>query len=336
MSAPTVGENKRATEPRSSGRDTFTRYWGKYSAIAILVFMVAVFAILEPSFLRGGNLPRIVEQSSITILLAFGEFFAILLAGIDLSVGSVMAFTGVVSAKLMLTGLPWPLAVLLAVLVGTAIGFLNGTLISVTKLHPFIITLGTMATFRGMTYVVSDATAVSGLPPEFGRTVGGRTLGVVPVPVIIVAAVLAVLMFVTLKTTAGRNLYAMGGNPQAAWYAGINSRRHTLLAFSISGTCAGLAGMVNVARLGAAEPNAGTGYELFAIAAVIIAGTSFFGGEGLIWKVLIGGLIIGTINNGLNMVGVSAYYQQIAMGTLIVVAVTLDRYFGPRSGAGSR
>lgn len=331
MTATTKSTPTQKRETKETGREVFTRYWGRYSAIAILALMLVVFSALEPAFLRGGNPPRIVEQSSITILLAFGEFFAILLAGIDLSVGSVMAFSSVVSAQLMAGGTAWPLAVVVGVLVGSAIGALNGTLISVTKLHPFIITLGTMAVFRGMTYVVSDATAVSGLPPAFSRTIGGRVFGAVPVPVLVVALVLAVLVFFTVKTKAGRNLYAMGGNPQAAWYAGINSTRHTLLAFTISGTCAGLAGMVNVARLGAAEPNAGTGYELFAIAAVIIAGTSFFGGEGLIWKVLIGGLIIGTINNGLNMVGVSSYYQQIAMGSLIVIAVTLDRYFGPRA-----
>lgn len=320
------------TGGRGDLRETFTRYWGKYSAIAILVLIVVVFAGLEPSFLTGGNPTRIVEQSSITILLAFGEFFAILLAGIDLSVGSVMALTGVVTAQLMAGGMSWPLAVLVGgVLTGAGIGVLNGTLISVTGLHPFIITLGTMSILRGATYVLSHATAVSGLPPEFSHVVGGKIGGLVPVPVLVVLVVLAVLAFFTTKTTAGRNLYAMGGNPQAAWFAGINSTRHTLLAFTISGVCAGLAGTVNVARLGAAEPNAGTGYETYAIAAVIIAGTSFFGGEGVIWKVLIGGLIIGTINNGLNMVGVSSYYQQVAMGTLIVLAVTLDRFFGPRA-----
>jgi len=320
------------TKEHESGRDVFTRYWGKYSAIAILVLLVSLFGALERSFLTGGNPARIVEQSSVTILLAFGEFFAILLGGIDLSVGSVMAFTSVIAAKLMVAGVPWPVAVVVGgVLVGAAIGCLNGALIAVTRLHPFIITLGTMAIFRGLTYVISEATAISGLPPEFSRTIGGRIFGFLPTPIFIVALVLAALVFFTVKTKPGRNLYAMGGNPQAAWYAGINSTRHTLLAFTISGVCAGLAGTVNVARIGAAEPNSGTGYELFAIAAVIIAGTSFFGGEGVIWKVLVGGLIIGTINNGLNMVGVSSYYQQVAMGALIVVAVTLDRYFGPRA-----
>ncbi len=323
-----VGTEGRAGE---TARERFTRYWGSYSAIAILLLLGAVFSTLSPSFLTTANQSNIAEQSTVTILLAFGQFFAILLGGIDLSVGSVMAFTGVSSAQLMVAGMPWPLAVLLGgVFVGATVGAINGALISVTKLHPFIITLGTMTILRGVTYVVSDATAVSGLPASFSRAFGRDLMGFLPAPVLVVIVVLAVLVFFTTKTKAGRNIYAMGGNPQAAWYAGINANRHTVLAFTISGTCAGLAGTVNIARLGAAEPNAGTGYELFAIAAVIIAGTSFFGGEGVIWKVLIGGLIIGTINNGLNMVGASAYYQQIAMGGLIVIAVTLDRYFGPR------
>ena len=317
---------------REKARLTFTKYWGKYSSIAILVLIIAIFGALEPSFLSGANPSRIVEQSSITILLAFGEFFAILLAGIDLSVGSVMALSGVITAQFMTAGFSWPVAVLLGgVLVGALLGLINGTLVAVTRLHPFIITLGTMSIFRGLTYVVSDATAVSGLAPGFSRAVAGKVFGFLPVPILLVVVMLGILVFFTTKTKAGRNLYAMGGNPLAAWYAGINSTRHTLIAFTISGLCAGLAGTVNVARLGAAEPNAGTGYEVFAIAAVIIAGTSFFGGEGVIWKVLIGGLIIGSINNGLNMVGVSSYYQQVAMGALIIIAVTLDRFFGPRA-----
>lgn len=318
---------------QATAKERFQGLWAKYSTLAILVLIFILFSAMAPqSFLSGSNFLRIFEQSSITILLAVGEFFAILLAGIDLSVGSVMALTGVVAAKLMLLGLPWWLAVIIGcLLLGAFIGAINGFLVNLTGLPPFVITLGTMAIFRGLTYVLSDARAVSGLPPEFREAVGGQLFGFVAMPIVIALVVAAILVFFTLRTKPGRNLYAMGGNPQAAWFAGINLKRHTLLAFTICGLCAGLAGMVNVARLGAAEPNAGTGYELFAIAAVIIGGTSFFGGEGFIHRVVIGGLIIGTINNGLNMVGVSAYYQQVAMGALIVIAVTLDRFFGASS-----
>lgn len=308
--------------------------WSRFSTLAILILIFAVFAGLAPaSFLSASNGLQILVQSSITVLLACGEFFAILLAGIDLSVGSVMAFTGVVAGKLMLSGMPWQLAVFIGcVVVGAVIGALNGILINLTRLPPFIITLGSMAILRGLTVVMTNARAVSGLPPGFGRAIGGKFFGTIATPVVIAVVVAGVLWFFAARTKAGRNLYAMGGNPQAAWFAGINLNRHTVLAFTISGTCAGLAGMVNVARLGAAEPNAGTGYELFAIAAVIIGGTSFFGGEGVIWKVVMGGLIIGTINNGLNMVGVSGNFQQVAMGALIILAVTLDRFFGASKG----
>lgn len=309
--------------------ERFQDLWSRYSTMAIAVFIIIVFSVLAPhSFLTGSNFLRVLEQSSTYVLLAVGEFFAILLGGIDLSIGSVMALTGVVSAKLMVLGVPWPLATLVGcVLLGAAIGALNGWLINLTGLPPFVITLGTMGIFRGLTYVLSDARAVSGVPISYTSTMGGKLLGV-GVPAWIALAVTLLLMFFTLKMKAGRNLYAMGGRPEAAWFAGVNLKRHTLLAFTISGTGAGLAGMVNLARLGAAEPNAGTGIEMFAIAAVIIGGTSFFGGEGSIWKVAVGGVIIGTIYNGLNMVGVSSYYQQIAMGSLIVVVVTLDRFFG--------
>lgn len=311
-------------------RLSFTDVWDKYSTVLILILMILVFGALEPvAFLGGSNLIKIVEQSAITILLACGEFFAILLAGIDLSVSSTMALTGVVTAKLLVAGVhPFLAVVLGAILLGGLIGALNGGLINATGLPPFIITLGTQAILRGLTLTVSSARAVSGVPVTFTKAMGGKLFGVVPTPILIALITALVLTFFTKKTQAGRNLYAIGGNAQSAWFAGINVKRHTLLAFTIAGICAGLAGMVNIARLGAAEPNAGTGYETFAIAAAIIGGTSFFGGVGVVPKVVVGGLIIGVINNGLNMVGVSSYYQQIAMGALIIVAVTLDRFFG--------
>lgn len=312
-------------------KKTFTDYWEKYSTVAILVLMVCVFGILEPqAFMTGSNFIKIIEQSSITILLACGEFFAILLAGIDLSVGSILALSGVVTAKLMVDfGMPPAMAVLIGtILLGILIGGANGFLINVTGLPPFIITLGMQSILRGLTMIVSNARAVSGVPIQFTKCVGGRIFDLIPIPIIIVLITAGIFIFFTMKTQAGRNLYAVGGNQQAAWYAGINVKKHFLLAFMISGLCAGMAGMVNVARLAAAEPTAGTGYDTHAIAAVIIGGTSFFGGQGMIPKVVVGGLIIGVINNGLNMVGLSSYYQTIAMGVLIIAAVTLDRFFG--------
>ena len=313
-------------------QNSFTDYWDRYSTIAIFILMVALFGALEPkAFLSNGNLIKIVEQSSITILLACGEFFAILLAGIDLSVSSTMAFTGVMTASLMQAGVHPVLSVLIGIVIlGAGIGLMNGLLINFTGLPPFIITLGTQSILRGFTMVIANARSV-GVDPAFSKALGGKLFGFIPTSIIIALLTALVLIVFTTQFQAGRNLYAIGGNSQAAWFAGINIKKHTLLAFMISGLCAGLAGMVNISRLGAAEPNAGTGYETFAIAAVIIGGTSFFGGQGVIAKVIVGGLIIGVINNGLNMVGVSSFYQQIAMGTLIIVPVTLDRFFGAGS-----
>ena len=310
---------------------TFNDYWDRYSTITILALMIAIFGALRPSsFLTGSNLVKIIEQSSITILLGLGEFFAILLGGIDLSVSSTMALSGALTAQLMVYGGLHPLlAIFLGVLVfGAAIGMVNGFLVTATGLPPFIITLGTQAILRSLVYIVTDARAVSGLPASFSKTMGGDVFGLIPVPILVAVVTALILTFFTAKLQAGRNLYALGGNSQSAWYAGITVKKHTILAFAISGVCAALAGMVNIARLAAAEPNAGTGYETYAIEAVIIGGASFFGGVGKIPKVVIGGLIIGVINNGLNMVGVSSYYQQLAMGCLLILAVTLDRFFG--------
>jgi D-allose transport system permease protein len=310
---------------------TFSDYWDRYSTITILAIMIVVFGVLRPSsFLTTGNLVKIMEQSSITILLGLGEFFAILLGGIDLSVSSIMALSGAVTAKLMINAGfdPW-LAILVGIVFfGLFVGLVNGVLVTATGLPPFIITLGTQAILRSLVYIVTDARAVSGLPASFSTSIGGKLFGVVPVPIIVALVAAAVLTFFTVKCQSGRNLYALGGNTQSAWYAGITVKKHTIIAFAISGLCAALAGMVNIARLAAAEPNAGTGYETYAIEAVIIGGASFFGGIGKIPKVIIGGLIIGVINNGLNMVGVSSYYQQLAMGCLLIIAVTLDRFFG--------
>jgi D-allose transport system permease protein len=243
-----------------------------------------------------------------------------------------MALSGVVCAKLMVSGVHPVLAVILGIfLFGALVGALNGVLINITNLPPFIITLGTQSVFRGLTYILSDARSVSGISTGFMKAVAGKIGGVIPMPIVIALIVAAVMIFFTTKTKAGRNIYALGGNPQSAYFAGITTKRHQLLCFILSSVCASLAGMVNIARLGSAEPNAGTGYETYAIAAVIIGGTSFFGGQGTVWKVVIGAIIIGVINNGLNMVGLSSYYQQIAMGILIILAVTLDRFFGASS-----
>lgn len=306
-----------------------SQLWEKYGTFVILLLMVAIFGIISPTyFFTKQNFIQILLQSSVTILIACGEFFAILIAGIDLSVGSVIALTGMVTAKMLMAGYPVAVSILVGgVLLGAVLGAINGGLVNLTKLHPFIITLGTVSIFRGITLIISNAQPVFGFPASFSSSVSGW-LWFIPIPVIIAVTVALALTFLTDKTKLGRNIYAMGGNKDAAYYSGINVGLHTMIVFIISGICAGIAGVVLIARLGSAEPLAATGYETFAIASAIIGGTSFFGGKGVVMKVLVGGIIIGAISNGLNMLSVPTYYQQVVMGALIIGAVTLERVFG--------
>ncbi|MEM1484595.1 D-allose ABC transporter permease [Oscillospiraceae bacterium PP1C4] len=304
---------------------SFNTFWQKYGTLGILLLLLAILAALRPqSIFSLQGVTQILTQSSVNILMAVGEFFAILIAGIDLSVGSVAALTGMITAKLMVGGIDPAIALLLGVIFGATLGFINGTLVNSTGLHPFIITLGTQAIYRGTTIIISGARSVFGFPASFTTAISGNFLGI-PVPVLVALVVALILGFLTTKTKAGRNIYALGGNAQAAWFSGINVKLHTLLVFVISGVCSGIAGIVLLGRVGAAEPAAATGFETYAIAAAIIGGTSFFGGKGKIFGVVMGGLIIGLINYGMNVLTVSSSYQQIVMGALIIGSVALDR-----------
>jgi D-allose transport system permease protein len=305
---------------------SFRTFWQKYGILLILLLLVVVMGILSPKyFLTVNNLIQIVLQSSITILIAVGEFFAILIAGIDLSVGSVLALTGMVTAKMMVGGVPIIVAILVGgVILGGLLGLINGILVVQTGLHPFIITLGGLTIFRGLTLVISDARPVYGFPAAFQRIVAGDIVGI-PVPIIIALAVAMLFYIITTKTILGRNLYAIGGNQDSAWLSGVNVKIHKMVVFALSGMSAGVAGIVMIGRLGAAEPLAGQGFELYAIAAAIIGGTSFFGGKGRVSGVVVGAIIIGLINNSLNILNVPTFYQQIVMGSLIIGSVFLDK-----------
>lgn len=305
---------------------SFRAFWQKYGILLILLLLVVIMGILSPKyFLTVNNLVQIILQSSITILIAVGEFFAILIAGIDLSVGSVLALTGMVTAKLLVNGVPILLSVLFGgVILGGALGLVNGFLVVQTGLHPFIITMGGLTIFRGLTLVISDARPVYGFPPAFQRTIAG-SLCKIPIPILIALAVAVLFYIITTKTILGRNLYAIGGNQDSAWLSGVNVKIHKIVVFVFSGVCSGVAGVVMIGRLGAAEPLAGQGFELYAIASAIIGGTSFFGGKGRISGVVIGAIIIGLINNSLNILNVPTFYQQIVMGSLIIGSVFLDK-----------
>lgn len=242
--------------------------------------------------------------------------------------GSVVALTGIITGKLLVSGMnPFLSVVIGGILVGVVLGGCNGLLVNYTGLHPFIITLGTNAIFRGLTMIISGANPVFGFPYSFILALTGN-IWIVPAPVLLAVSVTMILWFISVHTGLGRNIYALGGNREAAYFSGIDIKLHTLVVFVISGICSGLAGVLSAARLGAAEPGTGQNFETFAIASAIIGGTSFFGGRGRIPSVVVGGLIIGTISNGLNILQIPTFYQLVVMGGLIIAAVSLDRLIG--------
>lgn len=305
----------------------FKSFWDRFGTLSILILIMVCLSIASPQyFLTMDNFKQIGLQSTVYILLAFGEFFAILLAGIDLSVGSVAALVGTFIAMMLKASVPVPVAILVGLLVSIVFGAINGFLINALDLHPFVVTLGTNTIFRGITLVVSGGSPIFGLPASF-KGLSGYVAGF-PIPFLFAIVVGIILILFTNKTVVARNLYALGGNKQAAWYSGINTQRFTLFAHVLASFLAGVAGVIMTSRVGAAEPTAGDGYETFAIASCIIGGTSFFGGKGKIFGVLLGGLTIGTITNGLNILNVSSYWQKVVMGALIIASVALEKLVG--------
>jgi ribose transport system permease protein len=299
---------------------------GRESGIIIgFLILCAVFAWLNPAFMRVDNLLDIALQSSITAVLAIGMTLVIITAGIDLSVGSVVALSAYLTADLMARGVAIPLAILAGLGCGLLAGALNGLLITKGQLPPFIVTLGTMSLLRGLVLIYSQGAPVYGVPPEFKAIIAGRFLGV-PMPVLI-AAVIAILAWLTLQYTPfGQQVIAIGGNEEAARLSGINVHRRLISVYMISGMLAGVAALILTARLGAAEPISGTGYELNAIAAAVMGGASLAGGQGSILGTVIGALIMGSLQNGLTLNNVPAFYQQVAVGAVIIVAVFVDQW----------
>ena len=270
------------------------------------------------------NITNVFTQVSTNAIIAVGMTFVILTGGIDLSVGSTVAISGAVSASIIKSTNNILLAILAASAVGIVIGLINGLLISKGKLQAFIATLATMTIFRGATLVFTDGTPISKLPEKFVH-IGNGKIGIIPVPVIITVIVFLIAVYVLTQTRFGRYLYALGGNEDSARLSGINTNKIKTLVYVISGFASSIAGVIIASRIGSASPNAGTGFELDAIAAVVIGGTSLAGGEGRITGTLIGALIIGVLNNGLNLMNVSPFYQSIVKGLVILLAVLLDK-----------
>ena len=289
-----------------------------------LVVMSVILSLVSPHFLTFDNLTNVFRQSAINALLALGQLMVIVTAGIDLSVGSIMGLCCVIFALLLKQGLPTLAALGATILLGLALGWINGLLLTMLKLpHPFISTLGMMNVARGAALIISGGFPISGLP-DTARFLGAGVTAAVPVPVMVVVLLYGLFHVFLTRTVVGRDIYAIGGNQQAAWLSGINVAGRLNLVYSLSGALAGLAAVILAGRMNSGFPLAGAGAELDAIAAVIIGGASFSGGVGTVWGTLTGALIIGLLRNGLNLLNVSSFWQTVVIGIVIVVAVWID------------
>jgi ribose transport system permease protein len=310
------------------------RHWfreaGRRAGIAVgLAILIVVFTLLSPGFLSFGNFTNIALQAAINAIVAIGMTFTIVTAGIDLSVGSTVALTSVIAADLMVTGVPIPIAIVGALLVGAACGAINGLFIVKARLAPFIVTLGTLSIYRGAALLYTEGQPVYGVPAAFTAFLSGSFLGL-PVPVLLAAAVAVVAHVALRHTRLGEHTLAIGGNEEASRLSGVPVGYTRFMAYVISGGLAALAAVVLVARLGAAEPISGAGYELSAIAAAVMGGASLSGGRGSIIGTVMGALIIATLQVGLTLLNVQAFYQLMAIGIVTILAVMADRTEGAR------
>lgn len=326
------------TERITQEKRTFN-IWSLGSLIFLIV-LVAGLSIYSPEFRTYGNFLSLLRQATINGLIAFGMTVVILTGAIDLSVGGVLGltamlcagfikggFTGTIFGKVLsFSPIPPPVAMILALLIGGIFGALSGSLVSYGKMQPFIATMATMIIFQGVTLILSDGKPISGVGREGAlRFIGKGYVFGIPAPVILLAIVFGIFYFMLNHTAYGRHIYAIGSNKNAAKLAGISSEKTTISVYVISGIMSALAGLILLSRLGSAQPTLGDGYELDAIAAAALGGTSMNGGRGKISGTLIGVLIIAVLSNGLNIIGLRSYYQNVAKGIVILVAVLADR-----------
>jgi ribose transport system permease protein len=288
-----------------------------------LIALFIALSIASPNFLTSTNLSSVVRQTAVINIMALGMTLVIISGGIDLSVGSILALAGLLGTRAMERHAGIPAGMLIGVFMGTLCGFANGAMITFLRINPFIVTLGTMGIFRGLALIVSNGLPVHDIPPSFSYLGEGSLLGVPFVLWILLVCALA--MHVLLEhTRLGRYAFAIGSNPDAAFYAGVPVRFHTIAVFSIAGLLTGLAGMIEASRLMTGQPTGGQGYELQAIAAVVIGGGSLRGGEGSVLGTLIGAFIMGLLSNGSDLLGANPYWQQVLIGAVIIMAVSFD------------
>ncbi|MBZ9635372.1 ABC transporter permease subunit [Clostridium sp. FP1] len=296
----------------------------KYKSLIGLLILCIVISFITPRFLTIPNLKNVFTQVSVNAVIAIGMSFVILTGGIDLSVGSILAVSGAAAASIIKSTGNVYLAIIVALAIGCAIGLINGILISKGRIQAFIVTLATMTIFRGVTYVYTNGTPISGLGQSFSG-IGNKMLLGLPIPVILTIIVFGIAFYILSQTRYGRYLYALGGNEDSARLSGINTDKIKTLVYVICGGAAALSGIIVTSRIGSASPNAGVGFELDAISAVVLGGTSLAGGEGSVVGTIIGALIIGVLNNGLNLMNVSPFYQAIVKGLVILLAVMAEK-----------
>jgi ribose transport system permease protein len=305
----------------------FESVYRKYGTLIVLFVLIIIVSLINSKFLTMYNILNIFRQVSINGLIAFGMTFVILTGGIDLSVGAILGLSGMLLGLMVVAGIPDIVAIPTVLIIGALLGCFNGILISKLKLQAFIVTLATMTMFSGLTMIISDGIPAMGITknaPVLDFFSQGSILGI-PFPMFVLIVFYILLLILLQNTVFGRGVYAIGGNEEVARLSSLPTNRIKTLVYVISGAMSSLAGVILTSRLSSSQPTAGTGFELDAIAAVVIGGTSLAGGRGRLFGTFIGILIIGVLNNGLNIIGVSAFYQQFIKGLVILFAIILDR-----------
>ena len=295
-----------------------------YGILFAFVLVCATLAWLSPVFLRWNNILNVIRQSSIYGIMAVGMTFVILTGGIDLSVGSILAVAGALAAGMVKAGAALPWVVLVALAVGATIGLANGLIVTVGRITPFVTTLGMMSIGRSLTLIYCQGYPISGFNPQFRYIGGGDLLGI-PFPIVVFLVTVILAAVILSETRLGRYTYAIGGNEETVRLSGVRTNFYKTMVYVFAGVTSAVSAVILTSRLNSAEPVAGMGYELDVIAAVVIGGTSLNGGRGSVWGTLIGALLIAVINNGMVLLGISPYFQQLVKGLIILGAVLLDR-----------
>jgi ribose transport system permease protein len=310
---------------KSSGARLDLRFLYSGSRLIVLALLCLIMALLSPVFFTPTNLLNVLTVASVLIILAIGQTVVILTAGIDLSIGAVVSMCGVTIAIMLKAGVPFPLVMLSALLLGSVLGLLNGLMVAVVRLPAFVATYGMMWVASGFALVILNGIVLSAFAPDF-RFIGNGNLVGIPMPVVVMIVFSTAAYVLLRRTTFGRSLYAVGANPEAARMSGIKKESTLVSAYLLSGFMAGLGAIVLVARVNASEPNMGDSYLLPTVAAVVIGGTSLFGGQGGIVGTLIGALIMTIVQNGMVLLGVASVWHPVVLGLLIIVAVLLDQW----------